>query len=60
MIVISANACWNIFNFRAGFVRALSERGYRVVVPAPDDEYRPKLADLSFALWVTCPCAPGP
>ena len=48
-IVISANSCWNIVNFRAGLVGALRERGYRIVVAAPDDEYCSKLADLGAA-----------
>ncbi|HEU4704150.1 MAG TPA: glycosyltransferase family 4 protein [Sphingomicrobium sp.] len=45
-ILLSANSCWNIVNFRGGLIRALRERGYRVVVAAPDDPHRPKLADL--------------
>ena len=46
MIVISANSCWNIVNFRGGLVRALRDQGYEIVVAAPADEYTPKLADL--------------
>jgi glycosyltransferase involved in cell wall biosynthesis len=45
-ILVSANSCWNIVNFRVGLVRALQGRGYRIVVAAPDDEYRPKLDEL--------------
>ena len=45
-ILVSANSCWNIINFRVGLIRALQVRGYRIVVAAPDDEYRPKLADV--------------
>jgi len=45
-IVVSANSCWNIFNFRAGLIRALQGRGYRIVVAAPDDEYRSKVEHL--------------
>ena len=48
-ILVSANSCWNIVNFRSGLIRALSERGYRIVVAAPDDDYRSKLADLGVA-----------
>ena len=44
--MVSANSCWNIVNFRAGLIRGLKVHGYRVVVAAPDDEHRPKLADL--------------
>lgn len=34
-IVLTANAFWNIANFRAGLVKALVERGYRVLIAAP-------------------------
>ena len=39
-IVISANAFWNIANFRAGLVAALIGEGYRVVIAAPDPDPR--------------------
>ena len=45
-ILVSANSCWNIVNFRAGLIRALQGRGYRIVVAAPEDEYRSKVDDL--------------
>ncbi len=45
-ILISANSCWNIVNFRGGLIRALSNKGYRIIVAAPEDEYRSKVADL--------------
>jgi glycosyltransferase involved in cell wall biosynthesis len=45
-IVISANSCWNIVNFRGGLIRALRDAGYRIVVAAPKDEHAPRLADL--------------
>ena len=35
-ILLSANAFWNIANFREGLVRALVTNGYRVVLAAPD------------------------
>jgi glycosyltransferase involved in cell wall biosynthesis len=35
-IVISANAFWNIANFRSGLVSALASEGYRIVIVAPD------------------------
>lgn len=38
-VLISINASWNIINFRKGLVSALRERGYRVIVVAPEDEY---------------------
>ena len=45
-ILVSANSCWNIVNFRVGLIRALQGRGFRIVVAAPDDAYRSKVADL--------------
>lgn len=45
-IVISINTAWNVFNFRAGLIKALIGRGYEVVVVAPEDEYAPRLLAL--------------
>lgn len=46
VVVISTNTAWNIFNFRAGLVRALIAKGYDVVAVAPHDEYAPRLSEL--------------
>jgi glycosyltransferase involved in cell wall biosynthesis len=46
MIVISANSCWYIVNFRLGLIRALRDNGYRVTVAAPEDEHTSKLDDI--------------
>lgn len=45
-IVMSVNTAWNVHNFRAGLVRALSRQGYDVMVMAPDDAYSRRLAPL--------------
>lgn len=45
-IVIGLNTAWNLFNFRAGLIRALVARGYEVVAVAPPDAYAPRLAAL--------------
>ncbi|MEN3294756.1 MAG: hypothetical protein V7642_4009, partial [Burkholderiales bacterium] len=45
-IVMSVNTAWNIHNFRAGLVKALTHQGYDVMVMAPDDEYSRRLAPL--------------
>ena len=37
-IVVSANAAWNLVNFRSGIIGAILERGDRVVAIAPPDE----------------------
>jgi glycosyltransferase involved in cell wall biosynthesis len=45
-VVISINASWNIFNFRAGLIRALRAEGYEVFALSPPDAYAPRLAEL--------------
>jgi glycosyltransferase involved in cell wall biosynthesis len=45
-IAISINASWNIFNFRAGLIRALRAEGYEVAALSPPDAYAPRLEDL--------------
>ena len=44
-IAISINAAWNILNFRLGLIRALQQRGWRVVALTPTDEYSARLAE---------------
>lgn len=46
VIVISINASWNIVNFRAGLIRALQGKGYRIVALAPPDDYSARFAAL--------------
>lgn len=48
-IALSINASWNIFNFRAGLIRALREAGYEVVALSPPDAWAPRLAELGAA-----------
>jgi glycosyltransferase involved in cell wall biosynthesis len=45
-ILISINTSWNLYNFRAGLIRALVEAGYEVVVAAPPDVYSERLKEL--------------
>ena len=45
-VVISINAAWNVYNFRAGLVRALLAAGYDVVALAPPDEFSARLEDM--------------
>ncbi len=45
-IVISINASWNIYNFRAGLIRALLAQGHRVTALAPEDAFSAKLVDM--------------
>ncbi|VAY89155.1 Glycosyltransferase family 1 protein (fragment) [mine drainage metagenome] len=45
-VLIALNTAWNLFNFRAGLIRALVDQGYEVVAVAPYDEYAPRLTAL--------------
>lgn len=45
-VFIVLNTAWNLFNFRAGLIRALVAEGYEVVAVAPPDEYAQRLVDL--------------
>jgi len=42
-IVVSSNTYWSIYNFRLDLIRKLKEKGYKVVIVAPYDEYCEKL-----------------
>jgi glycosyltransferase involved in cell wall biosynthesis len=45
-LVISINACWNIFNFRRGLIAALQQAGYKIVALAPADGFADNLRSL--------------
>jgi len=45
-LVIAINTAWNLYNFRAGLIRALVEAGFEVVAVAPFDDYAPRLPGL--------------
>lgn len=45
-IVIAINTAWNVFNFRAGLIRALLEQGHEVVAVAPPDAYTERVNEL--------------
>jgi len=47
-IAIVDNSTWNIYNFRLGLIKKLNEKGYRVTVIAPVDEYIHYLNDNPF------------
>jgi len=49
-IVLTANACWNILNFRRPVVVALLAAGRRVTVLAPFDGDEGALRDLGCAV----------
>ncbi len=45
-VIIALNTAWNLYNFRAGLIRALVAEGYDVVAVAPSDEYAARLSEL--------------
>jgi glycosyltransferase involved in cell wall biosynthesis len=45
-VLISINTSWNIYNFRAGLIRALVAAGHEVIAAAPPDAYSERLAEL--------------
>ena len=47
---MSINTTWNLFNFRAGLIRALLLEGYEVVTASPNDKYSEQVAGLGCRL----------
>lgn len=45
-VVISANTCWYLTNFRTPLMRRLRAEGYRVIAIAPPDDHVAKLAGI--------------
>lgn len=50
LVVLTANSCWNIVNFRRGLIDDLQAAGYRIAVLAPDDGHGDKLLHSGIAL----------
>jgi len=50
-VAIVLNTSWNIYNFRLGLIRALKEKGYRVLLIAPRDDYTEKLEAEGFLYY---------
>ncbi len=48
-ILIAYNSCWYVWIFRMPLIRALQERGSRVTVAAPRDEYTERLVGAGVA-----------
>lgn len=44
-IGVVLNTSWNVYNFRMGVIRALQEKGHKVVVIAPCDTYSDRLIE---------------
>jgi glycosyltransferase involved in cell wall biosynthesis len=45
VVVLSANNCWNLVNFRAPLLTGLQDAGYRLVAFAPIDDHANELRD---------------
>lgn len=43
LVVLSANSCWNLLNFRGSLIRALQSAGYRIAAFAPADVHAEEL-----------------
>ncbi len=54
-IAFVANTTWNIFNFRLNIIRALVDKGYRVVVIAPVDAYIRYLDQIEGVVHIELP-----
>ena len=48
-IVISYNTCWYVYMFRLSLIRALRQKGWRVTVLAPKDQYMGKVMETGAA-----------
>jgi len=53
-LILSFNTSWYLFNFRASTIRALLERGCRVVCLSPEDEYSARLVAMGCE-WIDLP-----
>ena len=45
-IIVSTNSSWNIINFRRGLIMHLQDRGFRVYVAAPKDDYSSQIEEM--------------
>ena len=46
VVAFVSNSAWSVYNFRFDVIRHLMQRGYHVLVLAPDDEYSAYLLDI--------------
>jgi glycosyltransferase involved in cell wall biosynthesis len=46
VIAFVSNSAWSVYNFRLDVIRHLMQRGYNILVLAPDDEYSSTLIQL--------------
>lgn len=45
-IILSSNTAWSLFNFRSGLIRALLDRGDKIIVIAPLDKFAKRLEEM--------------
>jgi len=45
-LLFIANTSYNLYNFRLPLLKALSEKGYKIIVAAPEDKYTPLLKEV--------------
>jgi len=48
--MLVANSSWYLYNFRLPLLRALSSRGYEVIVVAPTDNYTSEISSNGFTI----------
>ncbi|HMN13111.1 MAG TPA: glycosyltransferase family 4 protein [Bellilinea sp.] len=46
LLLLSINTSWNIINFRAGLVRAMLARGFKIVAASPNDAHTTRLGEI--------------
>lgn len=51
MVVLSANSCWNLLNFRRALITGLQQAGYHVVGFAPTNAASGELRTLGVEIW---------
>ena len=51
-IMLVANTAWNLWNYRSALIRALANRGFEVVLAAPDDRFRDALLQISGVRFI--------
>ncbi len=52
IITVSANSCWNIFNFRMGLLGAIRGAGFSVHVIVPEDSYAERVRASGYPVHV--------
>jgi glycosyltransferase involved in cell wall biosynthesis len=50
LVVLSANSCWNLVNFRAALIDGLQAAGYRIAAFAPADKHAEQLRQRGIAV----------